>query len=249
MEFPQQCQTWVDSMRAGSEKEQRVLHNLLEDPCIDDGVASAFVEALGKDGTYTAPAEAHRRAIDVIRADPDRFLRHGRVVPPHLCLRLLRLEDVQSLGYRVRGALDRLGLTERELFDDASEETLRAITTEWDGDVELGNRLGVVWVTDADNAEPMMGDLTLLSDRLGRSLDPDETQCVVCVYNRDAMGGTLHVPRALDAMDSSQFQPNKDCSADTGWSRPINGSPSEGLPEAVHPECTLVPEIWELRPI
>ena len=74
----------------------------------------------------------------------------------------------------------------------------------------------------------------------------DADRYIFCVYNREDTERTLHVPRALDGVNQPLFQVVDDPSADCGWTKPADGTDEDGLPEAVHRSCSVVPQRWEL---
>ncbi len=144
------------------------------------------------------------------------------------------------------------GLTGAAIRAGLPDEDLRAVTSEYDGPINLGNLIGLVWVADHDQVKDLTDDLRRLIDRLGLVWSDDEAQCILCAYNREdagrADGGRmLHVPRALDAVGDPQFEVNRDCSADHGRTRPMTRPIDEGLNEAVHRNCSVVPSLWEAR--
>ena len=230
-------------------KERRILDNVREDPCVHDAVAKEFFDRIAVVGDPPSPQEAHKQAYDVVRNDQDRFLCQGREVPDNILQTLFRVEDVDQLRYRIPARLDALGLRDAVLSGDIPNEDLRVLTDEYIGSVSLGNALGVVWASDFHDVEPLLDDVDELSDRLGRPTDSDATNCIVCAYNRDATEQSLHVPRALDAIDQSEFKVNTDCSADYGVTRPMNRPGDKGFRECVHRACVVTPELWELRAV
>lgn len=237
-------------MGSGADRHRRILVNLREDPCVHDEVAAEFFSRLASAGKPDDPEQAIRLAHEVVRADPDLFTCTGREVSDNTFLILFRIEDVGGLRYRVPEALDALGLTDSALSaDEASEDDLRAVTDDYEGPVNLGNVLQIVWVTDYDVVLPSLGKLESVCNALGLPRTSPEAKCVICVYKRGDTGTTLHVPRVLDGIAVHEFWPNADCSADTGKTRPLTGSPDDGVPEAVHRSCRVVPERWELRTV
>ena len=154
---------------------------------------------------------------------------------------LFRLEHVPSLWYRIYDECVKRGISREYLRSGPTDEDLAVLTDEHDGPVTLGNGLGLVWVSDFEVTEPLIADVRTLADRLGMPIDATVSRIVVCAYERTKLSSPLHVPRVLDAIDRPEFQPNPDCSAPCGMTRPITGSLGVGLPEAVHGGCTLVP--------
>jgi hypothetical protein len=128
-------------------------------------------------------------------------------------------------------------------------EDLRVLTDEYDGPVSLGNELTLVWASDWAAVGPFAGDPAALADRLGCPRSELGPHVVLCAYERTNVPGTLHVPRALDAVDQEHWRPNNDCSARHGWTRPASRSEEDGFPEVVHRSCTVTPEHWELASV
>ncbi len=230
-------------MEAG-EDERRILRNVEQEPCVHSTVETDFFAHLAAKGVPSRADQAKSFGYQVVQSDPNRFVCQGRQVPPGRFEVLLRLEQVSSLRWRLpEEELGAKGLRDRDLADDVSEEDLRSVTDEYDGVVRLGNALQIVWATEltAVQSSPADQNLNRLSDRLGLGRD----RYILCVYNR-GQTRSLHVPRALDAIDHPRFRVVLDCSADHGWTHPTTGPPEEALPEAVHRDCTVVPVQWGL---
>ena len=248
MNIPSACQAWEQMMASGSGKEQGILANVRKDPCLPDGTEHDFFTRLADSGALQDAEEAAGQAYKVVKGDPDRFVCQGNPVPGERFVRLFRIDSVDALRYRVPEVLANVGLTDKDvILSHVPDEDLRVVTDEYKGEVKLGNDLQIVWVTDRYEALPVMSDWKLLSDRLGRPSDGVEARCIFCGYNRNATGRTLHVPRVLDAIGRAEFEVNEDCSAEAGKTSPIARLPEEGLPEAVHRSCEVVPELWELK--
>jgi hypothetical protein len=159
---------------------------------------------------------------------------------------ILRLEDVKALRYRIPDSFwGDVGITDEDLDRGLSEDELATITDEYDGPVELGNAQGTVWGTDHDVVE--YGDgIRKLVDRLGLADLRVEQHCVICVYRRSDVPSSLHVPRCFDGLGNRGFELVEDCQAESGKTKPLTLPMSEGMPEAVHRKCRLVPQRWSL---
>ena len=245
MDVPVSCRTWEEMMEGG-EEERRILDNLRKDPCIDGNLTAAFFSSLCAQGDPKNPEEARSFAYKVVEEGPYRFSCQGREVPAHLFSKLFRIETVSGLRYSIPGMLQRLGITDRVLDAGPTDEQLRSLTDEYDGPVELGNGLQIVWASDFEVISPLADNLRVLSDRLGLDKVFQEGRCIVCVYGRDDIQ-SLHVPRAFDAIDMPMFEVVVDCSADYGKTKPLSLPLEEGLPEAVNRSCTVIPISWEMR--
>lgn len=246
--IPSTCQVWERMMKSGDGEERKILANVRKDPCLPDETEHVFFTLLANSGAPADANEAAGQAYKVVKGDADRFVCQGNQVPGERFTKLFRIDSVDALRYRIPEALAKVGLGHKDvIMGDIPEEELRALTNEYKGEVKLGNDLHIVWVTDRDEAPPLLGDWKQLSDRLGRPSDGAEACCIFCGYNRDATEQTLHVPRTLDAIKIAEFVVNEDCSAESGRTRPITRPPEEGLPEAVHRSCEVVPYLWELK--
>lgn len=244
VKIPETCQKWKQMMHSG-DQESRILANMENDPCLDEDVERAFFDRLAARGDPARPKQAWALAQQTVQADPDGFVCQGREVPRDLFAALFRLERVSSLRRIIpREVLDAKGLRDRELIEHAPEEELRSVVHEHHGPIQLGNKLQVVWVTDFARIETLLNDLPQIANRLGLQAD----RYILCAYNREDTDRSLQVPRALDGVDNPGFQVVVDCSADYGRTRPVNGPPEQGLPEAVHRSCSIVPRRWELGP-
>lgn len=245
MNIRKSCQSWAKAMESFSPKAIRTIENIRTDPCIGDRAEADFFGLVAASWTSDA-SDPLETATKVVRRDLDAFTCTGIPVPKDLLVALMRLEDISSLRYRTPELLDSLGFTDAQLRPDSlSDDELRSLTDEYDGPVEFGNNLDIVWVTDFDEATASLASHSLLRDRLGLPAAVSIDRCVLCVYNRSAASKPLHVPRALDAIGQELFQPNTDCEAKTGMTSPTD-SGTQGLPEAVHRGCTLTPTRWEL---
>ena len=245
MDIPRSCEQWAQAMEGGGMAARRIVANVWKEACVDSGMAQEFFDSLGRKGPFRDEHEAETGAFNVVYGDQDRFTCKGKPAAADRFRSLFRLEDVSSLRYRVPEALARGDVTDSELVGELPDEDLLTLTNEYHGEVSLGNRLGVVWCADA--AGSLAGDMTTLVERLGIAALENADRCVLCKYDRSTTGKSLHVPRVLDAIDRPEFEVVQDCDAETGMTRPLEGSTAEGLPEAVHRCCPVVPEVWELK--
>jgi len=248
MKIAETCDSWANMMASGGEICQKILADLDVEGCIDLDTEKKFFEELGSKGEPDNPENARVMSAIVIVDDQERFTCKGGDVPDGVFSKLFRLEDLKALRWRVPDCLKLLGIVDEELIEGLVEEELSSVTDEYDGTVHFGNSRGIVWVTDFGTVENLMDDIDGLTDRLGLTNFVDETKCVVCVYERGAIGLSLHVPRVFDGWGCMQFALVEDCSAKAGMTKPLN-STEQGLAEAVHRKCTVVPEQWFLRSI
>ena len=191
----------------------------------------------------STPDEAWLLACKIVQDDPDRFVCQGREVPETMFVGLFRFQSVSSLRYALPPPfLESIGYRDKDFSVDTEEEDLLSVADEYGGPVNLGNQLQIVWITDFAEIENRLIDPPALANWLG--LDAD--RYIVCVYNREDTGRTLHVPRALDGVNQPLFEVVDDPAADCGWTKPTDGSKEGGWPEAVHRNCSVVPQRWEL---
>jgi hypothetical protein len=106
--------------------------------------------------------------------------------------------------------------------------------------------LNLVWVTDYRRVERLTDDVHALADRLGMSFGQGD-RLLFLVYNRSQTNGRMCVPRCFDAVDSPGFRIVVSCSAAAGKTRSLTRPAKEGLPEAVHRSCGVVPLQFEMR--
>jgi len=74
---------------------------------------------------------------------------------------------------------------------------------------------------------------------------------LVMRYNRSEVGTTVHVPRAVDAVDFWPFEVQMDCDAEVGKTKPTAeaASGAAGYSEAVHRSRRIDLSDMELVPI
>ena len=246
MDIPAKCKDWEVAM-ASKPETCRILDNLRNDPCVPRGTSNAFFDKIADQGSPADADRAKATAHNIVTQGPDNFVCCGQEVPVGIFTELFRFESVEHLRYRIHDELDKRGLIDQNLAD-LEEEDLRDITDDYDGPVALGNPV-VVWATDFEHVRPHLDGPKMLSARLGREMPAEEAYCIVCVYNRDDTGRTLHVPRSLDAVNMPEFEVGTNCSANHGMTKPLLGATGGGIPEAVHRDCMLTPIRWEMRPV
>lgn len=233
-------------MESGNEEDRRMLMNLRKDNCIKPKVAQDFFDQLAGKGNPNTPNDAKNAAIDIVKADSDRFVCQGRKIPRSFStfLRLVRIsnmkwlfpEHLSSFGLRDKNLLNRTELPDDELND---------IIQMFKGELNLGNLLDIVWVTDNEKTEQI--DLNELIDRLGIVGLKEDERCLKLVYKRKNTKKDLHLPRSFDGIDNCQFELVENCKANSGKTLPLNLPPEQGLPEAVHRGCKVEPEIFEVK--
>jgi hypothetical protein len=250
VDIPDICKSWREKIESGDNPTQRILGNLRRDNCIESKISDEFFQSLADKGNPCSPEDAKNTAIDVIRADPDKFVCQGGEIPSDSFNTLFRLEDVTKLGkhlpdehLRKFGIRDRKSLNSKDLPDDE----LSDIVHMYKGTLDLGNRLDIVWVADNEKTEQIgLKDLVV---RLGLDNLKTEKRCLKIVYVRGKLEKSLHLPRSFDGIDNGQFEVVEDCKADAGMTLPLNLPPEQGLSEAVHRGCKVEPEILKVEPI
>lgn len=244
MQVPVECRSWEAMLATGKDEyHAAILRHIVADPCIDQRVAATFFALVGRLPPPTRPDEALLQAYNIVRDNA--LTCTGRAVPTGILERLIRIESIRSLLYRVPEACGARGITLRDLDGDLSDDDLISLTDEYDGEVVLGNLLGIVWVTDREHlsAELHVNDFLR---RAGVVAEPMSNGYVLCTYDRESLSEGLFVPRALDAIDQPRFAPTQDCTAPCGRTLPLSGQADEGLPEAIHRGCRVTPTAWKL---
>ncbi len=248
MDVPDICKPWLEKMKSGNSQCQRILDNLRRDNCIKSEISDEFFKRLTAKGNPCCPEDAKNKSIDIVKADPDRFVCQGGKIPSDSFNTLFRLEDVNKLGkhlpdehLRNFGIRDRKTLNSKELPDDE----LSIIVHMYKGTLDLGNDLDIVWITDNEKSEQIA--LKELVDRLGMCNLEEEERCLKIVYKRYKAKKNLHLPRSFDGIDQGQFEVVENCKADAGKTLPLTLPHEQGLPEAVHRGCKIEPEIFEVE--
>jgi hypothetical protein len=225
-----------------------VIDNLRADDCIDPAITDKFFAGLS---TMDAPVdgqEAWGMAINVIRRDPDSYTCQGKTLSNTAFGKLLRLEDVKALRWHLpEEHLRRYGITDSATLDThrLSDDELQIIVEAYGGHLKLGNGLNVVWVASANSLAQF--SLRELVDRLGLINLAAENRCLILVYRHITTREKLHLPRSFDGIDCLQFRPVRQCSADSGRTLPLTLAAQDGLPEAVHRNCEVKPEVFAVE--
>ena len=207
-----------------------------------------FFRRLAEMGEPQNSDRAMLYALEVVKSDPYTFTCRGQLTSDGRFVSVIRFEAIDSIRYRIPWELHQRGY-DPDRLDIASlpEDELRVLVDGHDGSITLGNNLGIVWVTESGGLDASPDGLVRLIDRLGNENLADEDFCIVIEYD-GKLAPEMHVPRALDAIDSPTFKVTKDCTAEFGYTHPLSEG-LDGLPEAVHRQCTLKPRIWMLRRI
>jgi hypothetical protein len=250
MKIPVKCKSWLQKIECGNAQDKKIVENLRKDNCIKSEINDEFFERLAAQGSPKSPEDAKNKAIDIVKADPDRFVCQGEKITSNTFNTMIRLEDVSKLGkhlpdahLRNFGIRDRKKLNPKELPDDE----LSIIVHMYKGTLDLGNAHDIVWISDSEKSEKI--DLKELVDRLGLANLEYEERCLKIVYKRDKTKKNLHLPRSFDGIDQDLFEVVEDCKADAGKTIPLNLPREQGLPEAVHRGCKVEPEIFEVEQI
>jgi len=250
VDIPDICNSWHEKIKCGNDQEQRILGNLCKDNCINSEITDVFFNRLAAKGDPDSPEVAKNTTIDIVWADPDRFVCQGEEIPSDSFEMLFRLEDVKKLGDLLPddylcgfGIRDLKTFNRKELTDDELSDILHR----YKGELDLGNKLDVVWVADNEKTEQI--DPKELVDRLGLDNLENEERCLKIGYKRDEAKKPLHLPRCFDGINQGRFEVVEDCNADAGKTAPLSLPREQGLPEAVHRGCKVTPEILVVEPI
>lgn len=245
MKVPSSCEDWETKLKASSQG-QAILTKILGENCISEDVEKEFFKDVAARGPPKDAEEAVGFAVDAVQDRKDDLTCCGKPVPGRLFRRVMRLEKLSYLKYRIppsrRGQLlYRCGIVEKRFVEGKiSRNQATRLVRYYEGPVTLGDRIGVVWITTSDEStRQMLDDLANLIDRLGLPELKAERFCLVFEYERSVTKRTLHVPRAFDGIGNPQFEAVPDCDADSGMTRPVEFPPEQGLPEAIHKHCEL----------
>lgn len=248
MDIPDICNSWSNKIESGSAGDKRILGNLRKDNCIKPKITRDFFKQLADKGSPNTPDDARNAAIDIVKADSDRFVCQGRKIPGSSFNTFLRLENVRKIKRLFDpGYLSSFGLRDKNMLNrtELPDDELNDIIQMFNGELNLGSLLDVVWVADNEGSEQI--DLMDLIDRLGIVDLEDDERCLKLVYKRKKTKKDLHLPRSFDGIDNSQFELVENCKANSGKTLPLNLPPEQGLPEAVHRGCKVKPEIFEVK--
>lgn len=244
MEIPQNCQDWREQLLRGSPAHRHVVETLEGDNCVSAAVCEEFFRYIASNRPYSSPQSAFATAASRIVDSNDPLTCGGSSVPEGDFVRLVRIQrlsDIRFCGPRITELLQRAGVADHEL-ESMPIELVMHLVDNYRGSVLLGNKFGIVWVTDGNSCAGV--GLGSLAARLGIEISPRE-RYIECAYNRTDCKTSLHVPRAFDALDQAMFLPNSDCSAASGLTRPL-APETTGLPEAVHRASEVNPTTWRL---
>lgn len=241
---------WREKMERGSTQDRRILANLRRDKCIRPDVSKEFFNRVAGRGNPGSPQDARNASIDTVKVDPDRFVCQGEKIPDGSFSTVFRLEGVKKLGKHLPDEhLRTFGIRDRKTLsaDGLSDDELRVIVDMYRGPLKLGSAIDIVWITDHEDS----GEIGLkgLVDRLGLAHLEDEERCLRIVYRRDGTIKDLHLPRSFDGIDNGQFDVVENCNADAGKTLPLHLPREQGLSEAVHRACEVVPEQFAVEAI
>lgn len=235
MKIPESCRLWEQQMEAG-EKERRILENIRLDTAIDPSLEERFFDRIARSPTPNSPEEAHKIAYNIVKNDP-LFLYQGNRVPDDKFLSLLRIEFKTNLWYIFsRESFKEKGIRRKDAVARLRDEEVNSLIEEYRGSLNLGNELGIVWVTDLEKAKSCINNPSELLDRLGIPLR--KNICIIILYRRDERD--LFVPRSFDGIKEEHFSITLDNAKNEGYTKPLTSS-DEGLPEAIHRSCGVTP--------
>jgi len=253
MHIPKNCSAWKACLKKGDSEDKQILHNIISDMCVPLDVEQRFFSELSAYDNQASSKTAINNAVSVIRSDPKFFTCSGNTVALRSFQRILRIEP----GSRVFGHISeakkkilfvRFGLPIDTAFDDLPSELTDFIIQEISKDpLTFGNSFRIVWVTDLEEAQPILNSILEVIDRLGLLGFADEQRAAIFFYERSELVASFHVPRVLDGINWSRFRPVSDCSAASGKTLPLTKPEEFGLPEAVHRACEVKVSRIEMR--
>lgn len=243
MEIPVDCELWEEGMLDG-EESQLILENIYSEECIDEGVVDQFFDLISEECEYRqdfSPGEAKILAKKIVSENSE-FILQGREIVNQFN-ELLRFESVHSIPSMFPAKyLDRFGLSEDQIKNDKfEEEDLYRIFHGFEGELEVGNLLGIAWITDGDHndVDDLKNSPDILVDRLGLEHHMSNNHCLLLSYGKNENSIRINLPRVFDGIDWGKFNLIDDCEADAGLTEPVNTEEYNGLPEAVHEKQTV----------
>ena len=243
MQIPPECSQWESLLRADNTKGTKILANIQRENCISQQIAGDFFTKLNALGQPNDFREAIEKAEKVIINNALVFTCLGREIEQQIFVRLIRLEDLSSLVWRIPDVIAEKGLTDEDI-KTLPEKRLLSLTDEYKGSVDLGGKFKIVWVSDADQVSDY-SDLRTLIDRWALPNLLNEKFCVICIYRREN-ATELHLPRFFDGLIYEMFLLEPNCDAPYGKTQPLTMPKEQGLPESVHRRCEVIPEKWIL---
>jgi hypothetical protein len=257
MNIPKNCEAWRQLMAEGGD-EHLVLGNIERDQCVPPDVANDFFEALASTAPWADSKSAWDAAKSVVYSSPDRFFCQGRPVPDGKMTSLLRFRFVRDWNRELREVdperAERLsakyGIPSDNRWPKDLDDRQRAeFCSELKTSYPTGNLKGISWVADEKAVQDSaIGSLETLR-RLGLPHFEKQDWAFVLRYNRAGEAKEIHVPRALDGIDSGSFDVVKNCDAPYGMTKPTaKASPgASGYPEAVHRSARIDLDRMEIR--
>ena len=276
MHVPDSCHQWRFKMQTDDE-ERQVLHNVEADPCTPLEVQEEFFRRLARTSPWEDARQAWEAAKNVVWGNdgnpdgPGPFYCTGRTVPDERMHTLIRFtavvdwsrnldkeapqrasEIAQRSGILQSDALRAAAPAKAKLWPaDLSAKQRTALCGDLAQEYPTGHPGGITWVGDA--AEIPWQDDTLRPALRGLGLPQFEEEAWVLIlrYNRNDLNPTLHVPRALDGINSPGFAVQTDCDAPTGMTKPTPEAREGtlGYPEAIHRSTMMNISVIDLRQI
>ena len=251
MNIPATCNKWQRQMLKGTNGEPQILRNMVNDPCLPYGAEQEFFQRLGQHNPST-PTQALKSAQDAAcglsSGKADLYL-SGRHVPNNRFRRSGRMINAKTAFYLDSAYSKTSGVSKADL-EQADRSLVSAFVEGYDGNSggQIGENGRVAWITEVGSATNFLLSNAHedLAARLGlahlkEAIDTNKA-VVWLEYDREDLPESLHVPRALDAINHPAFRPETDCSAPCGTTHPLPSASGPGLPEAVHRSCK-VPKI------
>lgn len=248
MKFPDDLEDWDFALRSATGPEEQFARRIIDDDCVSPSAEAALFSELRRRAIPLSCGDAIRQLRAVVEASPETFTCCGPKLPSGKFRLLFRFETVASLVYRLPKMIAARGISEGQLRSPLGQIALKNLLGRVEGKVEivLGNSIGVVWVTDFDEALPFLTEKKRLVELLGLQHLKNSRFLIECSYMRASIACEVHVPRSLETLSQGVFYLELDCTKGSGTAIDLESMKAIGLPEAIHRGCAVVPHLFRL---
>lgn len=249
---------WHNRLSASSRPCAIILRESLEkENCIPKDVMEAFfvdvvaaVKHVNEKGlNWDAVDIAHK----VVSSNKKKYTFLGPKVPGHrfqVALRFIKAEELSRVIPR-QFARSGCSLSDVHKISDEHFERAFGIVTE---PLRLGNRLDIVWVTEATRIVERFGikDISSAKRKQGQHVykelglsnnEPGPLRAFLATYRPRELNLDLKIPRVFDAIGAQVFKLETSTRAESGHTVPLLPG-ADGLPEAIHRRATITPDEW-----
>lgn len=255
--IPPHCDHWHDRLCESPHPPAKVLRDsLAKEECVADDIMRSFFDEVAAAIENARSGQRDWEAFDiahrVVSSNVQRYTLLGPEVARHrfdVALRVVRIMDFQHL-MRLQFILSSFCLYDfpdvhdddfKEAFDDKRQ-------------IKLGNDLGIVWITEATSVTGRLGiqEISMITRDQARRVYQElglvndgaaPFGAFFVTYRPDKYKLVVRVPRVFDAIGASVFKlvtaPDPECGFTVSLRPDTNGHP-----EAVHSETSVVPDEW-----